>query len=72
MPTLNDLSEEGKQELALALILWKAFKKSGDVSVEHKVWVYKKTAELAEMLGVKKQMDELDRKILTPIKITFE
>lgn len=67
--SLNDLSEAGRQELALALILWRAFKKTSSMT---DVKVFQQAYELADILGVRRQFDDLDKKITAPIKITFE
>lgn len=63
--TLTALSEAGKQELALALILWKDFKSDGKFDVE----ILKIALELAEMLGVMDQYNDLQAKI-PPMRIT--
>jgi hypothetical protein len=62
--TLNDLSERGKEELALALILWKDFKTGGKMDIE----ATKQAYELADMLGVTKQFDALIPKV-PPMKV---
>ena len=66
MKTLEQLTDDGRQELALALLLWKDFKCQGKTDLK----IYQQTLELAEMLGVKKELEELIRK-LPPIKITL-
>jgi len=62
---LEDLTDDGRQELALAVLLWKDFKCQGKMDIE----IYKQAIELAEMLGVKTQFEELIKK-LPPLKIT--
>ena len=63
--TLADLSEDGKQQLALALLLLKDFKSDGKFDVN----MILKILELADMLGVREQYDELITRI-PPLKIT--
>lgn len=62
---LEDLSDDGKQELALALLLWKDFKADGKFDIE----LYMMMIELATMLGVKKELEFLISQ-LPPFKIT--
>lgn len=61
---LDDLSDDGKQELALALVLWKDFKTQGKMDLE----IFKQAIALSDMLGVRKEFDELIKK-LPPLKI---
>lgn len=67
MRKLSDLSEEGKEELALALLLWKDFKKQNDGESWAKAAM--QMFEMAEMLGVKKELEYLIPR-LPPFKIT--
>ena len=62
--TLNQLSDGGRQELALALLLWKDFKCQGKLDLE----IYLQAVSFAEMLGVKDKFEELMKK-LPPMKI---
>ena len=52
---LNDLSKEGKQELALALILWRDFKTGGKIDIT----ITKQVLQFIELLGIKKEYNEL-------------
>lgn len=61
---LDDLSDDGKQELALALVLWKDFKTQGKMDLE----IFKQAIDLSDMLGVRKEFEELIKK-LPPLKI---
>lgn len=65
MKKLEDLTDGGRQELALALLLWKDFKSDGHMDIE----IYKQALELTEMLGVRREFEELIRK-LPAFKIT--
>ena len=65
MKKLEQLTDDGRQELALALLLWKDFKCDGHLDIG----IYKQTLELAEMLGVQKEFEELIKK-LPAFKIT--
>jgi hypothetical protein len=65
MPQLDQLTEAGKEELALALLLWKDFKCDGKFDIE----VTRQVLAFAEMLGVKSQFEALMPK-LPPMKIT--
>ncbi len=61
---VKELTQVDKEELALALILWKEFKYSGKIDIG----IYAKFSNMAEMLGVKKEAEELLRQI-PPLKI---
>jgi hypothetical protein len=65
MNNLENLSVEGKEELALALILWKDFKTEGkaDPELVHQMF------QLAAMLDIIEQVNFLMPKI-PPMKIT--
>lgn len=52
---LEDLSEGGREELALALILWKDFKSAGKFDSD----VTLMALEFADLLGVRAQMEKL-------------
>jgi len=65
IPNLKNLTTAGKEELALALLLWKDFKSDGSLNIE----ITKQTIYFAEMLDVKEQFDSLLTK-LPPMKIT--
>ena len=64
MPQLDQLTEAGKEELALALLLWKDFKCDGKFDLD----VTRQVLEFAEMLGVKSQFEALMPK-LPPMKV---
>ncbi len=64
MHRLEDLSKEGKQELALALLLWKDFKCQGEVDLV----IYNQATDLADMLMVRTEFEELIKK-LPPLEI---
>jgi len=59
-----NLTPEGKEEMALALLLWKDFKSAGKLSVYATVTAI----TMADKLGVRKEYDELNIK-LPPMKI---
>lgn len=61
---MGELSKAGKEELALALILWKDFKDQGKMDLE----IMKQVISFADYLGVRKEFDELLGK-LPPLKI---
>jgi len=61
-----ELSQDGKEELALALLLWKDFKCQGKFSIDFNIQMLK----LADGLGVRKGLDELLHKVVFPFKIT--
>lgn len=64
MMKLSNLCKVGKEELALALILWKDFKSQGEMDVE----IFIQYKKFAEMLGVWKKANELITK-LPPFEI---
>ena len=66
MKKLSNLSDEGKQELALALLLWRDFKKPDDGDWARTVM---QMFEMAEMLDVRKELEYLIPR-LPPFKIT--
>lgn len=53
------LTEDGKEELALALLLWKDFKSDGvfDVDITYRALMF------ADMLDVREEFDELLSKL---------
>ena len=61
---LKDLSEAGREELALALILWKDFKDGGKFDPD----IMLSALEFADILGVRIQMEKLMPK-LPPMRI---
>ena len=61
---LSDLSEAGKEELAIALLLWKDFKSDGKMDIE----VSKVAIDFAQMLGIYEQFNSMMPK-LPPMKI---
>ena len=61
---MKQLSDAGKEELALALILWKDFKSNGRFDLD----ITKIVFELAENLGVKAEFEKLLSKI-PPMRI---
>lgn len=62
--TLDSLSEAGKEELALALLLWRDFKANGRYDPRIAIQMF----ELAQMLGVEQQLHFLMAN-LPPMKI---
>ena len=58
------LTQAGKEELALALLLWKDFKADGKMDIE----VFALMCKFADMLGIRKEVDALISK-LPPLKI---
>jgi len=60
-----ELTKEGKQEFALAIILWKDFKSEGRFDPKLTITAIR----MAKMIGVEKEYDELMTKI-PPMKIT--
>lgn len=64
MRTFKDLSEEGKFELALAILLWKDFKSDGKLSIE----ATRQAIEFVKMLDIEKEYDKI-HSILPPMKI---
>lgn len=65
-PTLDSLTDAGKEELALALFLWKEFKADGKFDPEITVGALK----MAQMLGVVAEFETILSKI-PPLKITL-
>ncbi len=61
---MKELSEAGKKELALAIILWKDFKSEGKMNIE----VTKIALEFTKHLGIEKEFSDLISKI-PPMKI---
>lgn len=68
MRSLDDLSDGGRRELALALLLWKDFKADGKFDPDLVLQMY----ELADVLGVRTQLEQLARELLVPFKITLD
>lgn len=62
--TLANLSEAGKDELAVALILWKDFKSDGKMNLD----VTRQFYEFSVMLGIEKNAGKMMAK-LPPVKI---
>lgn len=58
------MSQAGREELALALLLWKDFKSDGRLDIEISTQAFK----FAEMLGVRAEFETLMPK-LPPMKI---
>ena len=56
---MTDLSDAGKEEVALALILWRDFKSQGRFEPE----IVKQMLELARYLGVSAQLEALLSKV---------
>ena len=54
-----ELSDKGKRELALALLL------GVDLAV------FKQMFELADYIGVRKELEQLNKELLIPFKITM-
>lgn len=63
-----ELSLGGKKELALALLLWKDFKCQGKLDVGF----YKQMIQFADGLGVRKELEELIRKVVVPFDIRLK
>jgi len=63
-----ELSKAGKEELALALFLWKEFKCQGKSDVE----IFKMMFALAKYKGVEKELEEVNRRILWPIEVKIK
>ena len=61
---LGDLSDAGREELALMILLWRDFKKSGPMDME----IVMQSLEFAIMLGVKDKFESLMGR-LPPMKI---
>ncbi len=61
------ISDAGKSELALALILWKSFKSDHKMDID----IFSQALKLADYIGVREEFDELDRKLLIPFNITW-
>jgi hypothetical protein len=59
------LTKEGREELALALLLWKDFKCDGKMDLE----ISRQCLEFAKHLNIVKEFDKLLPK-LPPMKIT--
>ena len=64
---MKELSQDGKEELALALLLWKDFKCQGTVDVDF----YLQMLGLADCIGVRVELEELVRKVIFPFNITM-
>ncbi len=64
--TLNDLNEAGREQLALALILLRDFKRCGNAEDDMKNVLI--VVELAQMLGVHEEFNKLMSQ-LPPFKI---
>ncbi len=60
-----ELSQAGKEELALALLLWKDFKCQGKVDIDF----YKQMIQFADGLGVRTELETLIKKVLVPFEI---
>jgi len=61
---MSELSKEGKEEFALAIIIWKDFKTNGKIDVE----VTKTAIKMAQFVGVEKEYNEMLPKI-PPLEI---
>lgn len=61
---LENLTVAGKEELALALLLWKDFKCQGKIDVE----IVKQVTEFTELLGVTKEFHKI-QSLIPPMKI---
>ncbi len=62
------LSKDGKEELALALLLWKDFKCQGKFDTEF----YMQMVHLADTLGIRKELEDLVKKVLVPFEIRLK
>lgn len=65
VPTLANLTDAGKEELALAILLWKDFKADGKFDVD----ITMQALKFAAMLDVQQQFEKL-MVTLPPLKIT--
>jgi hypothetical protein len=65
MPKEKVLSDAGREELALALLLWKDFKSQGGMDVD----IVRTALGLADHVGVKDEFEKMMSK-LPPMKIT--
>ena len=63
-----ELTKGAKEEIALALFLWKEFKSQGKFDIE----TLKQVFQLAEYLDVKEQLDDLIKKFIWPIEIKIK
>ena len=61
---ITELSKAGKEELALAFVLWKDFKSQGKMDIK----IMKQAVSFADRFGVRKEFEELLSK-LPPLKI---
>lgn len=57
------LSQAGKEELALALVLWKDFKADGKMDID----VMKQVVKFSQFLGIEKEFNEMLSKV-PPLK----
>ena len=62
------LSQDGKEELALALLLWKDFKCQGKLNLDF----YKQMLQFADGLGIRPELEELNKKVLIPFRVSLE
>lgn len=62
---MRQLTGPAREEIALALLLWRDFKSEGKFEVE----IVRQMLELADYLGVRKELDELMPK-LPPMKVS--
>ena len=53
------LTKEGKEELALAIHLWKDFKAQGKMDIP----IMRQALNFVDMLGVRKEFDEMHSKL---------
>lgn len=58
------LTQTGKEELALALILWKDFKAQGKLDIE----ITRQALQFADNLGISQEYDKLNIRV-PPMKI---
>ena len=61
---LENLTQNGKEELALAILLWKDFKSQGKMDIE----IFKQALQFTDMLNIRKEFDDL-HSILPPLII---
>jgi len=62
-----ELNKAGREELALAIHLWKDFKSQGKMDIE----IMKSALRFANELGIKKEFDNMHSK-LPPFKDIFK
>ena len=62
------LSQAGKEELALAIFLWKEFKRQEKFDVQ----INLRAIKFADNLGIRSEYDELVKKFIWPVVIKIQ